>query len=119
MLIATAADHELRGTRAQIEYLRTGDDLPLLLARLREERGVRSVLCEGGPMLNSHLLAANLVDELFLSISPQLIGGSEEVTIVTGRQLLEPSRAELVWLLEGEGDLFSRWRIGLQLPLQR
>ena len=119
VLIATAADHELRGTRAQIEYLRTGDDLPLLLARLREDRGVRSVLCEGGPMLNSHLLAANLVDELFLSISPQLIGGSEEVTIVTGRQLLEPSRAELVWLLEGEGDLFSRWRIGLQLPLQR
>lgn len=111
VVIATAAEHELAGTRAQVDYLRTGDDLPLLLARLREERGVRSVLCEGGPTLNSHLLAAGLVDELFLSLSPQLVGGTEEVTIVTGRPLLEPAGAELVWLLAGEGDLFSRWRL--------
>lgn len=111
VVIATAARHELSGTLAQIEYMRTGDDLPLLLARLREERKVRSVLCEGGPTLNSHLLAAGVVDELFLSLSPQLVGGTEEVTIVTGRQLLEPASAELVSLLEGDGDLFSRWRI--------
>ncbi len=112
VVIATAADHELAGTRAKIDYLRTGDDLPLLVARLREERGVRSILCEGGPTLNSHLLAAGLVDELFLSFSPQLVGGSDEVTIVTGRPLPDAAGAELVWLLEGEGDLFSRWRIG-------
>ena len=42
--------------------------------------GVRSVLCEGGPTLNSHLLAAGLVDELFLSLSPRLVGGTEEGT---------------------------------------
>ena len=114
VLIATAADHELTGTRAQIDYLRTGDDLPLLLARLREEWGVRSILCEGGPTLNFHLLAAGLVDELFLAISPQLVGGTDEVTIVSGRPLLEPAGAELVWLLAGGGDLFSRWRIAPQ-----
>ena len=114
VVIATAAGHELAGTRAHIDYLRTGDDLPLLLARLRDERGVRSVLCEGGPTLNSYLLAAGLVDELFLSLSPQLVGGTEEVTIVNGRPLLEPASAELVWLLEGGGDLFSRWRIARQ-----
>src|SRR5687768_12582224 len=68
---ATAADHELAGTRAQVEYLRTGDDLPLLMATLRERHGVRSVLCEGGPTLNFHLLAAGLVDELFLCTSPK------------------------------------------------
>jgi 5-amino-6-(5-phosphoribosylamino)uracil reductase len=111
VIIATAADRALNGTRAQIDYLRTGDDLPLLLARLREERGVRSILCEGGPTLNSHLLAAGVVDELFLSLSPRLVGGTEEITIVSGRQLLEPASAELVWLLEGDGDLFTRWRI--------
>ena len=111
VLIATAADHELSGTRAQVEYVRTGDDLPLLLARLREERAVRSILCEGGPTLNSYLLAAGVVDELFLSLAARLVGGAEEVTIVSGRPLLEPADAELVWLLEGEGDLFSRWRI--------
>ena len=53
VVIATGAEHELEGVEAQVTYLRTGDDLPLLLARLREEHGVRSVLCEGGPTLNS------------------------------------------------------------------
>lgn len=112
VVIATAAEHELEGTQAQIEYLRTGDDLLLLLARLREERGVRSVLCEGGPTLNAHLLAAGAVDELFLSLSPKLVGGVDALTIVAGRELLEPASAELLWLLEGQGDLLSRWRIG-------
>src|ERR671936_31989 len=65
VVIATGADAVLQGTRANIEYLRTGDDLPVLLARLREEHGVRSIICEGGPTLNSHLFAAALVDELF------------------------------------------------------
>lgn len=111
VVIATAAGHELTGTRARIEYLRTGDDLPLLLARLREDRGVRSLLCEGGPTLNSHLLAAGVVDELFLSLSSKIVGGAEGLTIVAGRPLLEPAETELVWLLEGQGDLFSRWRI--------
>ena len=48
----------LPGLGEQVEYARTGDDLPLLMAQLREEHGVRSVLCEGGPTLNSYLLAA-------------------------------------------------------------
>ena len=111
IVIATAAEGELSGTRAQIDYLRTGDDLRLLLAHLREERGMRSVLCEGGPTLNSHLLAAGAVDELFLCLTPRLVGGTEALTIVGGRPLLRPAGAELVWLLEGGGDVFTRWRL--------
>lgn len=109
--IATASDGEVEGARARIEYLRTGDDLPLLLARLRDEHGVRSVLCEGGPTLNSHLLAAGLVDELFLALSPKLVGGAQALTIVAGRGLLEPAAADLVWLCKADGDLFTRWRL--------
>ncbi len=40
------------------------------------ERGVRSVICEGGPSLNGHLLSANLVDEWCVTISAQLASGS-------------------------------------------
>jgi riboflavin-specific deaminase-like protein len=109
--IATASDEELSGPAASIDYLRTGDDLPLLLARLRDEHGVRSVLCEGGPTLNSHLLAAGLVDELFLTLSPQLVGGDAALTIVAGRALLDPAAAELAWVAEADGGLFTRWRI--------
>jgi len=114
VVVATAAEHELQGVAAQVEYMRTGDDLTLLLARLREEHGVRSVLCEGGPMLNSFLLAAGLVDELFLSLAAQIVGGAGALTIVAGRELIEPSSAELVWLYEAGGELFARWRIATQ-----
>jgi riboflavin-specific deaminase-like protein len=111
VVIATASDAELEGVAARVEYLRTGDDLPLLMARLRADYGVRSVLCEGGPTLNAHLLAAGLVDELFLALSAKLVGGLEALTIVTGRALVEPLHLELLWLFEGDGDLFSRWRV--------
>jgi riboflavin-specific deaminase-like protein len=111
VVIATASDSELPGTAARIEYLRTGDDLPLLMARLRDERGVRSILCEGGPTLNSYLLAAGLVDELFLTLNSKLSGGAAALTIVAGRDLVEPAELELVSVAEGGGDLFTRWRI--------
>ena len=92
VIIATGAEHELEGVEAQVTYERTGDDLPLLMARLREEHGIRSVLSEGGPTLNSFMLAAGLVDELFLSISPQLVGGAHALTIVAGQGAAEPGR---------------------------
>ena len=76
VVIATGAEHELEGVAAQVTYLRTGDDLALMLAQLRSEHGVRSVLCEGGPTLNCFLLAAGVVDELFLTLSPQIVGGA-------------------------------------------
>jgi riboflavin-specific deaminase-like protein len=112
VLIVTAAEHELAGVAAQVDYLRTGGDLPLMLAHLRAEHGVRSVLCEGGPTLNSSLLAAGAVDELFLSLSPLLLGGVQALTIVAGRELPEPSAAQLVWLHEHSGELFARLRVG-------
>ena len=111
VVIATASDASLPELGAQVEYLRVGDDLPLLMARLREDFGVRSVLCEGGPTLNSHLLAADLVDELFLTLHPKLAGGAAALTIVAGRALVAPAELDLVSLAEGDGDLFTRWRI--------
>jgi riboflavin biosynthesis pyrimidine reductase len=111
VLIATGSDAELPDLGDHVEYARVGDDLPLLMARLREQHGVRSVLCEGGPTLNSHLLAAGLVDELFLTLNPKLAGGAAALTIVAGRELVEPSELELISVAEGGGDLFTRWRV--------
>jgi riboflavin-specific deaminase-like protein len=62
-----AAVARLRAAGAGVEAFGAGDvDLALLLAALRE-RGVRFLLCEGGPVLAGQLLAAELVDELFLT----------------------------------------------------
>jgi riboflavin-specific deaminase-like protein len=116
VLLATGSDAALPGLGDQVEYARVGDDLPLLMARLREDHGVRSVLCEGGPTLNSHLLAAGVVDELFLTLNPKLVGGAAALTIVAGRDLVEPAELDLISVAEGEGDLFTRWRV-VQKPL--
>ena len=110
VVIATGSDAELPGVTGEVEYARVGDDLPRLMAQLYEEHGVRAVLCEGGPTLNSFLFAADLVDELFLSVSPKVLGGSAALTIVAARELVEPREADLISVAEADGELFTRWR---------
>ena len=109
VLIATGSEAVLQGVSGQVEYARVADDLPRLMAQLNE-RGVRSVLCEGGPTLNSFLFAAGLVDELFLTMNPKIVGGPAALTIVAGRELVEPVELDLVSVAEADGELFTRWR---------
>ena len=110
VLIATGSDEELPGLEGEVEYARVGDDLPRLMAYLKERHGVRSVLCEGGPTLNSFLFAADLVDELFLTLNPKVIGGAAALTIVAGRELVEPLEPGLVSIAEVDSELYTRWR---------
>ena len=81
------------------------------LRRVRAEHGVRSVLCEGGPALNAGLLAAGVVDELFLTLSPVLAATADPLTIVGDAGLAEPAGLELVWVLEAGGMLFLRYAV--------
>jgi riboflavin-specific deaminase-like protein len=111
VVIATGSDASLPDMGDHVVYERTGEDLPLLMARLREQHGIRSVLCEGGPTLNSYLLSAGLVDELWLTLNPKLAGGAAALTIVAGRELVEPLELAPISVAEGGGDLFTRWRI--------
>jgi riboflavin biosynthesis pyrimidine reductase len=39
------------------------------------DRGASLVVCEGGPTLNAHALAAGVLDEICLSMAPQLVAG--------------------------------------------
>jgi riboflavin-specific deaminase-like protein len=110
VLIATGSEAELPGLGAHVEYARVRDDLPRLMAELHE-RGVRSVLSEGGPTLNSFLFAAGIVDELFLTLNPKVLGGAAALTIVAGRELVEPVELDLVSVAEAERELYTRWRV--------
>jgi riboflavin-specific deaminase-like protein len=110
VVIATASEDTIPGAKGDVEYARVGDDLPRLMAYLHEHHAVRSVLCEGGPTTNSFLFAANLVDELFLTLTPKLLGGAAALTIVAGRELVEPLEPSLVSIAEAAGELYTRWR---------
>jgi riboflavin-specific deaminase-like protein len=113
VLIFTASDREPPATATPVELVRTEGmvDLTAALAHLRTERGVRSVLSEGGPHLNAQLVQAGLVDEMFVTHAPKLAGG-EGPGLVAG--LPEAERPlDLVWLVvEPESDeLFARYRV--------
>lgn len=58
-------------------------DLQALLRHLQEERGVRRVLCEGGPTLNASLARRGLLDELFVTTTLRLGGDPHEPRIVS------------------------------------
>jgi riboflavin biosynthesis pyrimidine reductase len=80
-----------------------------MLADLRA-RGVRALLCEGGPTLHGALQAAGLVDELFLTIAPLITGDDDEPNIVEGGRLPEAAELELLWVERSGSELFLRYR---------
>ena len=65
---------------AGIEVIQCGHgpevDLKLAMQRLGE-RGIASVLVEGGGRLNGSLLSQRLIDKIIMIIAPKLIGGDE------------------------------------------
>jgi riboflavin-specific deaminase-like protein len=72
--------------------------------------GVRLIICEGGPTLNGQLLASGLVDELCLTISPALVGGSGRR--VSGSAELRPPRGmQLLSAAEANGTLMLRYAL--------
>ncbi len=112
VLTAEDADPERRARLASVaEVLGFGTggvDLQAALGWLRG-RGVRWLLCEGGPTLNAHLLADGLVDELFLTVGSLLTGG-DAGRIVAG-PLPSVLRLHLLELRELRGELLLRYRV--------
>jgi riboflavin-specific deaminase-like protein len=86
-------------------------NLRAVMTRLRSDFGVRTLLCEGGPTLFGSLVAEGLVDELFLTVAPKLVGGDSNPAILAGPPLPEPARLELRSALEREGSLFLRFAL--------
>jgi len=96
---ATIIRHDLAGGQ---------DELAEVLHSLRADHGVRALLCEGGPALFAAMLGVDLVDELFLTLAPVVVGG-RELGITTGDALSRLLTMRLVWVLEREGNLFLRY----------
>jgi 5-amino-6-(5-phosphoribosylamino)uracil reductase len=90
-----------------------GDERPdpgEALRILGDEFGIRRVLCEGGPELSHSLLEANLLDELYLTLAPKLLGGGER-SLLIGASFVTPIALTLLSVHEHEGELFLRYAI--------
>ena len=105
--------------RREVVAVNDGDrvDPAGALAALRA-RGYELVLCEGGPTLFASFVAAGLVDELFLTVSPLIAGrsGATRLSLADGAELLPGVRVagDLVSVRRHENHLFLRY--GLTSP---
>jgi riboflavin biosynthesis pyrimidine reductase len=79
------------------------------LVKVLGDRGMRTILSEGGPALNGQLIAAELVDEWNLTISPILAGGASKRAAL-GPEIPHPTTSmtlSRVW--QHDDLLFCRW----------
>ncbi|WP_028048533.1 dihydrofolate reductase family protein [Cellulomonas sp. URHD0024] len=117
IVITVAHNPALWGLRKRIgrdRVLVTADEHrvdPRAAVRALAARGLRHVLAEGGPSLLARLIEADVVDEVCLTWSPQLVGGP------AGRILSQPSwyspvrDVQPLHLLHADGVLLGRWRV--------
>jgi riboflavin biosynthesis pyrimidine reductase len=95
---------------------RSGSIAPrAILQLLQSQFGVSRLLHEGGPMLFGQFLAAKLVDELFLTLSPQIAGRKGDATrpaVVQGVAFTPDSAPwfEMVSAKEKAAYLYLRYR---------
>lgn len=119
---------EARAASGALELVRVAGprvsaaDLIAILTRL----GARAVLCEGGPALAGELVAADVVDEVFVTVAPVLADASAPRIVgaplpaplgaVAGAPVgvpdgeAAPRALALVEAWEHEGELVLRWR---------
>ena len=105
------------------EVLRVGTkrvDLTAMVEMLSGNRGVRTLVCGGGAIVNFHMIEAGLADEFLITVSPRIIGQPKPRTAVEGPKAFLPDgvrRLDLIGVREVEGEVFLRYRIPDATPL--
>jgi riboflavin biosynthesis pyrimidine reductase len=119
ILTSTTGASRLRGRvpeAAEVAPLASEIEIdPRVVLRALRERGHQLILFEAGPHTLGRFAAAGLIEELFLTFSPLLTGGSAQtrLSLVEG---IEPSidglvHGELLSLRRHEDHLFLRYRL--------
>ena len=111
IVLTPSPDGELPAeAAATVHYVRE-PDTSAGVRRLRDEFGIRSIVCEGGPNLNATLLPLGLIDELHLVYAPKLAGGGDPLTILGGDTLDPAIDLDLLTLHESGGYLYARYAV--------
>ena len=111
-ILVVGATNPLTTAPSGTELLRAPDARPApgwVLDRLAE-RGIRSLLLEGGPNLNASFLAAGLIDEVCWTVGALLLGTDALPMIAGSPHANDPRRGRLASVLRHEDELFLRYR---------
>lgn len=88
-------------------------DLPDLVSRLHK-KGYKRVLVEGGPTLLTSFLKEDLIDEIFLTISPKIFGSEKDTTLTLTEGYLFPpdkiKKFKLISVKKAGDEVFLRYR---------
>lgn len=117
-VVATVEDapaEKLAALEGKAEILRAGRgsvDLKQLLGLL-SQRGIERLLVEGGGELNWGFVRDDLLDELYVTIAPSLLGGRAAPTLLEGDGLVMDQRRRLRLLdVERIGDeIYCRYEV--------
>ncbi|WUI02223.1 pyrimidine reductase family protein [Spirillospora sp. NBC_00431] len=100
----------LRAARDRADVIVAGADSLDFAVAVEElaARGHRRLLCEGGPGVLAQVVAAGLLDELCLTLSPLLLGGTA-ARILNGPPVPVPPELTLAQTLQEGEFLFLRY----------
>ena len=106
------------GERPWVSYHVTGErlDNPAVFRALRAEHNVRHLLVEGGPLILGALVAEQLLDDAFLTVSPILVGATGALprpSLVEGVAFgpQQPPRLRLLSLHRYGDYLYTHYRL--------
>ncbi|WP_255513437.1 pyrimidine reductase family protein [Homoserinibacter sp. GY 40078] len=109
-VVITAAGHDTSGFAEVADVIEAGEgqhiDAAAAVAGLRA-RGLGRILNEGGPHLFGALLAADVVDELCLTLAPSLEAG--DAPRITAGELPDPRGLSLAHVLRSGSTLLLRY----------
>lgn len=103
-----ARKHALADAGAEVIEIADRVIEPSQITAILADRGLRRVLCEGGPQLFGSLAAAGAVDELCLTVAPVLCGGTARRISVSHEEFARRMNPAHV-LFDTDGTMLTRW----------
>ena len=116
MIITSQNAHVSEKLASNTEIVRLGKEQVdvSLLPDFLLKRGKKHILVEGGPTLMGSFYRANLIDELFLTLAPKIVGNEKGKTLsMVEGFLYPPSKVpsyDLVSCLPIENEVYLRYR---------
>lgn len=98
-----------------IQFLSVGKtkiNLKKMLKKLYE-RGIRSILVEGGSTVNWSFISQNLFDELYITITPFIVGGKDSIPFVGGEgfdKILNSPKLEIVSIKKSKNEILLKYK---------